>query len=217
LKARWIVTEKMSSPRFDGSNVEVLERETCYKGFFEMQSLRLKHQLFEGRVGEALTRELFVRGEAAGVLLYDPRTDRVALVEQFRVGAIDDERSPWLEEIVAGVIDPGMTAEQIAIKEVREEAGLAIQHLEPMCSYYVSPGGTSERMHLFCACTDLDGVGGIFGEPSEGEDIRVFTRDATTAYEDIARGSALNNAATIIALQWLQIHKSALQQRWGTV
>ena len=190
--------------QFTRKDVDVMENNQAYKGFFELRSLTIKHALYAGDSTEAIRRELFLRGKTVGVLLYDPENGLVGFVEQFRVGALEDEVSPWLNEIVAGILDPGFTAEQTAIKEVREETGLEVEKLEPIASYWMSPGGTDEKMHLFCGYTDLKNAEGHFGCRDEHEDIRFHVMPVKEALSKLAEGF-FNNATTTIALQWLQI------------
>lgn len=200
-------------PEFTGKDFEVVRQQTCYKGFFELQELTLKHALFEGGYSPEFKRELFVRGPVVVVLLYDPRKDSVVVIEQFRVGCMQDERSPWLLELVAGIVDKGETPEQVARREALEEAGCAIQQLELVYKYWISPGGNDEFVHFYCACVDSDGVGGVHGLDHENEDIRVHLVPVHVAWQAVETG-IINNAATIIGLQWLQLNKASLRQRW---
>lgn len=199
----------MTDPR-----VEIVAHETCYSGFFRMERYRLRHRLFDGSWSRELTRELFERGHAAAVLLYDPRRDAVVLVEQFRIGALAHPEGPWLQEIVAGVIDDvHETPAEVARREAVEEANCQIQDLVHICDYYVSPGGTSERISLFCGKIDATGVGGIHGLAEETEDIRVTVVPFTEAIAQMQAGT-INSAAPIIALQWLQLNHDAMRRRW---
>ena len=198
---------------FTHNDVEILSNTNTYDGFFKMQTLTLKHRLFEGGWSQPIRRELFVRGKAAGVLLYDRDKDSVALIEQFRIGSLlaeqpasDQHNSPWLFELVAGIVEPGEAAEDVAIREVKEESGAEIHSLIPICDYLVSPGGTNESLALFCATVDSDNIAGIHGLEEEGEDIRVHVVSREDAMSAILDGR-INNAATIIALQWLELNK----------
>ena len=194
---------------------EILEQRAAYQGFFRIERFRLRHQLFSGGWGDELTRELFERGYAAAVLPYDPVSDRVVLIEQFRIGALNAPGGAWLMEIIAGIIDPGEASEAVVRRESEEEAGLRLQALEFICDYLVSPGGTSERIALYCGQVDATGAGGIHGLEQEGEDIRVTTVAYAEACEMLASGR-LNSASVIIAMQWLMLNRDALRERWRT-
>lgn len=189
--------------------VEIIERSDGYSGFFRLERYRLRHRLFAGGMSPDLNRELFERGDAVVVLLYDPQRDQVVLVEQFRIGALQSESGPWLMEAVAGIFEPGESPEMVAGREAQEEAGCQIKRLIPICNYYVSPGGTSEIHHLFCGLVDAIGVGGIHGLPHEGEDIRVHVIGLAQAMEWVASGRIIS-AAPIIALQWLTLNHQQL-------
>lgn len=198
-------------------DVTVLDRREVFKGFFRIEKLRLRHRLFAGGWSAEFERELFQRGHAAGVLLYDPELDQVVLIEQFRVGALPqtsaDTNSPWLLELVAGVIDEGESAEDVARREALEEAGCAPAELVHICRYFSSPGGSNEQIDLFCGKVDASRAGGIHGLAEEHEDIRVHVLSSKQALQALQDGR-LNNAMTIIAMQWLVINKQALLERW---
>lgn len=195
----------------------LVSRTPGYRGFFSIDTIRLRHKLYAGGWSGEFSRELFMRGHAAGVLLYDPDLDRVVLVEQFRIGAIEDAqrdgRSPWLLEIVAGVIDNDETPDALARREAEEEAGCAISELVPITQYYSSPGGSNEVISLFCGRVDASNAGGIHGVEEENEDIRVVVLSSDEAWQAMQEGR-MNNAMAIIAMQWLIINKQALRQVW---
>jgi ADP-ribose pyrophosphatase len=197
---------------FSGADCQLLSRRTLFQGFFRMAEYRLRHRLFAGGWSRDIRRELFERGHAVGVLPWDPHTDRVALLEQFRVGALTDPDGPWQLEVVAGIVEEGETVEAVARRELEEEAGICDAELLPLCDYLVSPGGTDERMTLFCALANLDGVGGIHGLAGENEDIRVMVVDRAEAMSGLEAG-LYNNAPLIIALQWLALHHDKLAGR----
>jgi len=195
---------------------EILDKAICYSGFFRMEKYRLRHEQFAGGWSPEITRECLERGHAVAVLPYDPETDQMVLVEQFRVGALEFPGGPWLLEIVAGIIDhPGETTEEVARRETVEEAGCTLLDLVPICHYLVSPGGASESITLFCGRIDASTIApGVRGVVAEHEDIRVqvVTRAEAMA---LLHAGRINSAAPIIALQWLELNRPALLERWG--
>lgn len=193
--------------------VEIESREVCHDGVFRLERYRLRHALFRGGMSAPLTRELFERGHAVAVLPYDPHADAVVLIEQFRVGALARAGGPWLVEIVAGVIDGDEAPEAVARREAVEEAGLQLGRLEEICRFYVSPGGTSESIHLYCGEVDVSGAGGVHGLAEEGEDIRVFSESADAALARVA-GGGIDSASPLIALQWLALNRARLRRDW---
>ncbi|MDY7220353.1 NUDIX domain-containing protein [Denitrificimonas sp. JX-1] len=194
-------------------DVEIERRERCFQGFYQLDRVELKHRLFSGQMGPRICRELFVRPDAVCVLPYDPQTDSVVLVEQFRIGALDKSAEPWLLEIVAGLIDTDEMLEDVARREAIEEANLELHELIPVTSYYPSPGGSDERVYLYVGRCSTEGVGGVFGVPEEGEDIRVHVWPLEDALAAVQNGR-IDNAASIIALQWLALNKQQIRADW---
>ena len=183
----------------NSKDVELLDREVCYQGFYRLERLRLRHRLFAGGMSPPITREVIEKGDVAAVLLYDPRRDEVVMIEQFRVGARDDPRGPWLLEIVAGLIEEGETPEAVARREALEEAGCTVLQLLPISTFYVSPAKTSQRTWLYLGRVDASRAGGIHGLAHEGEDIRVACLPSHEAIALVEQGRA-DSAWPMIAL-----------------
>lgn len=194
---------------FTDQDVQVLEQHASYQGFFKIATLKLKHRLFAGGWGQEIKREVFQRGNAAAALLYDPTTDSIGMIEQFRVGAIGSDAGAWCYETVAGMIDPGETAEQSIRRELIEEAGFTPQKLIPICDYLSSPGGCDEIIYLYCAVGDLSDKAGLYGLESESEDIRLHVFPAPEVLADLYAAKNCN-AATLLALQWLALNRSSI-------
>ncbi|MCC5857435.1 MAG: NUDIX domain-containing protein [Ectothiorhodospiraceae bacterium] len=193
---------------------DIIEQEQVFRGFFRMYRLRLRHSLFAGGMSPEITRELFERGHSAAVLPYDPEEDAVVMVEQFRVGALEHPGGPWLFEPVAGILEPGHSAEETVRREALEEADATLGELEHICDYLVSPGGASERVSLFCGRVSVNGLGGIHGVDDENEDIRVHVVPFDEAVNMLQTGT-LNSAMPIIAVQWLMLNRERLQDLWS--
>lgn len=186
------------------SDVEVLSHEIPFQGYFRIEKYKLRHKLFAGNWGQPMEREVFERGHAAAVLPYDPKLNKVVLIEQFRIGALQDKCSPWLLEIVAGVIGNGETPEEVCRREAEEEAGLKILKLIPISHYWVSPGGCTEHIDLFCGEVDASMSSGIHGLDHENEDIKVHVFDVEDAFRMVREGE-VNSQPAIMALQWLEL------------
>lgn len=193
---------------------KVLNKESVYQGFFRVEKYRLKHTLFGGGWSAEITRELFMRGSCVAVLLYDPDADKVVLIEQFRTGALLNPDKAWLVEIVAGAIEEGESAEDVAYRESLEEAGCEIQKLLLINEFYTTPGGSSERISLFCGKVDSSEVGGIHGLDHEDEDILVSAVAFEQAYRMLEKGE-IESAIPIIAIQWLALNRQKLKLQWG--
>ncbi|HBM2588465.1 ADP-ribose diphosphatase [Enterobacter cloacae complex sp. SYL001] len=198
---------------FAKNDVEIIARETLYSGFFSMELYRFRHRLFNGEMSGEIKREIFERGHAAVLLPFDPVRDEVVLVEQVRIAAYDTSETPWLLEMVAGMIEEGESVEDVARREALEEAGLAIGRTKPVLSYLASPGGTTERSSIIVGEVDATTAKGIHGLADENEDIRVHVVSREQAYQWVEEG-LIDNAASVIALQWLQLHHQNLRNEW---
>jgi len=205
----------MIKHKFGSKDYHIETKETVFQGFFRVVKLYLRHRCFDGGWSGQIQRELLQRGDAVGVLLYDPVNHLVGLVEQFRIGALSDHNGPWQFEIVAGMIESGETPEQVAVRELKEEAGIEVEKLLPICDYLVSAGGTDEKMYVFCGLCDLRDKGGQFGSAAEAEDI-LFQ---VWPYEEVIQAhqsGILNSAATTVSLLWLQLNYLRLQNQFQT-
>ncbi|WP_413504809.1 ADP-ribose diphosphatase [Serratia grimesii] len=198
----------------DKNDVEIIARETLYRGFFSLNLYRFRHRLFNGEMSPEIKREIFERGHAAVLLPYDPVRDEVVLIEQLRIAAVDTSSSPWLLEMVAGMIETGESVEDVCRREAQEEAGVVVGRCKPVLSYLASPGGTSERLSIMVGEVDATTAEGIHGLEEEHEDIRVHVVSREQAYSWVEEG-AIDNAASVIALQWLALHHESLRKEWA--
>jgi len=199
--------------QFGAADVRILSQSEAYKGHYAVRRVELQYRCFDGNWSEPQAREIFDRGDAVGVLLWDPTADELVMLEQFRPGAMRDADSPWMLELVAGVVEEGETDEAVARRESLEEADLALQALEPIASFFPSAGACSEQVRLFIARVDSATAGGVHGCAQEGENILVHRLSRSAVMAELAAGR-ISNGHTLIALQWLQIHGAALRQRW---
>ena len=204
-------------------DVRIFARGSPFKGYFRVDRYRLSHRLFEGGWSTTMTREVFERGHAVGVLLYDPDRDVTILIEQFRIGAYAVQPtlrfrrrvSPWLMEVVAGIVEKGESPEDVARRESREEAGCEVLDLVHICDYMVTPGGSTETVILFCGRVRAPRHGSIHGIDVEHENIRVHVVPSARALKWLDSGLACNSMI-IIALQWFRLNQNRLRKRWRT-
>ncbi|KHE01304.1 ADP-ribose pyrophosphatase [Pantoea stewartii] len=204
---------KTSPVTFTKNDVEIIARETAYEGFFSIVRYRFRHRLFNGQMSREVTREVFERGHAAVLLPYDPVRDEVVLIEQIRIPAFDCSPTPWLLEMVAGIIEPGETPEQVVRREAVEEADLTVGRVKPVLNYLASPGGTSERLSVMVGEVDASQAKGCHGLEEENEDILVHVVSREQVYHWVEQG-IIDNAASVIALQWLALHHKKLREEW---
>lgn len=214
---RAVLEKKMSEiQHFSQQDIEILGEQTLYEGFFTLKRIQFKHKLFAGGESGVVTRELLIKGAASAVIAYDPKEDSVILVEQVRIGAAyypESHRSPWLLELIAGMVEKGEKPEEVALRESEEEAGIQVKNLTHCLSVWDSPGGTVERIHLFAGEVDSSQAKGIHGLAEENEDIRVHVVKREQAYQWMCEGK-IDNGIAVIGLQWLQLNYAQLQQNW---
>ncbi len=199
--------------QFNENDVKITSIEPVFDGFFTIHAYKFNHALFAGGMSQTVRREILERGHAVAVLPYDASTDSVLLIEQIRIGALATKESPWLLECIAGMAEGSTDYEKVVRKEAKEEAGLELQALEFMTSYLSSPGGTTERLYLYLAKTDLSNAGGIYGLDNEDEDIKVHVMPYDEAIARLNSGE-IDNAATVISLQWLALNKARILEQW---
>jgi ADP-ribose pyrophosphatase len=203
------------SDSFTSKDIEILEQASPYQGYFRIKKYRLRHRLFRGGWSAPISREIFERGHAVGVLLFDPQLNKIVLIEQLRMGAYGKTDNPWLLELVAGMVGKDEVSEAVAIRETKEETGLNVLDLIPICDYWVSPGGSTEKVTLFCGRVDASQIhtGDIHGLAEENEDIRVQVMNVAEVYAALANGH-INNSLSIIALQWFQLHEKKVREKF---
>ncbi len=194
--------------------IEILARDTVFDGFLRVDRYRLRHSLFAGGWSRALVRERVERLRAAAVLLYDPDSDRVVMIEQFRIGAHEAGQGAWLLETIGGYVPPDESPEAVARREAVEEAGCEVGEIEPIGEFYLSPGTSVERISLFCGRVRAPQGGSLHGLDHEGEDIRVEVLAADAAIGELFSGR-VNSTTAIITLQWLAANRDRLRVFWS--
>lgn len=199
--------------KYGAADVRVLNDELAWEGHYRMRKLTLQHRQFAGDWSEVITREVFERGDAVGVLPYDPVTDSLVLIEQFRPGALRANDSPWMLELIAGVVEQGESDVEVVHREAMEEAACEMSELESIATLFPSAGACSEQVRLFCGRVEKASIGGVHGLEEEGEDILVHAVSRADALQLLA-DNRIPNGHTLIALQWLKIHGDALRERW---
>ncbi len=184
--------------------IELNERRSAYQGFFRIDIFRYRHSLYQGGMSPLIEREVFGRGQAVVVLLYDLLNETVVLIEQCRAGPLawQTNQQAWLVEPVAGMIDIDESPLAACQREVEEEAGIRLTEFEPICQFYPTPGGCSEILHLYAAKVDSRALEDYAGLTDEVEDIRILKIPFAQAKQRMLAGE-YNVASTIIALQWL--------------
>lgn len=197
--------------KFNHNDYQIIDKTPIRKGFLSLFRYRLKHRLFAGGWSPEFEREVMDRGHAVVVLPYDVERDALVVLEQFRIGALEQDDSPWLLEFVAGMIDADdATPEAVAQRELHEEAGLTSAQMDYALTYLSTPGGCTEKISIYIAQVDSSQASRHGGLASENEDIRVHVMPRIEVVELLEQGK-INNAASVIGLQWLQLHLERYQ------
>ncbi len=173
---------------------------------FKVLETRLQFEKFDGQMSPPVRRLTFERGDAAAALLWHRDRQRLLLVEQFRHPTY--KKGPgWIIETVAGMVKPGEDPEAAMRREILEETGYQVRELEYIAAFYLSPGGSSERIFLYYAEVsenDLVAAGG--GAAGEHEDIRLVEYSRSEIEAALDRGEIVD-AKTLVALQWWQLKR----------
>ena len=200
-------------PAFGKHDLKIEQQSPLYSGFFKLINYQFRHKLFAGGWSGVVNREILERGHAVAMLLYDPILNDFVFIEQFRVGALPTSKSPWLIEIVAGMIDKDEEPEDVCRREAIEEAGVTVKNLHKALSFLSSPGGTTERIHVYVGEVDATQAKGIHGLDYENEDILVRRVSEKQAIEWLETG-VIDNATAVISMQWFLLNKQKLLDEW---
>ena len=191
------------------SKFKILNKKNIHNGFFKMNEITLKYKKYDGSWSNEIKRELFGGAQVSAVLPYDPVNKKIVLIQQFRPGTISRDSNNYLDEIVAGIIDPGETPKDTAIRECLEETGCKVKNLRSIQGYFPAPGSSESFYHLFLAEVIAPNKEAIRGLENENEDILVKSYTFEQVKEKMEKNEILNGL-TLIALQWffLNIYKS---------
>lgn len=187
--------------------LEIQSKKLLLDDFFKIEEAILRFEQFDGTMSTPIRRLTFERGDGVGALVYNKESETVVLVEQFRYPTVS-RGDGWILEVVAGMIDSEATPEETIRHEILEETGYRAETLEKICTFYVSPGGTSERMTLYYAeVENADKIGEGGGHAGEGEDIRVIEVPLDEAFTSLESGE-IKDGKTVLALMWLRDRQS---------
>lgn len=152
-------------------------------------------------------REVYDRGNGAGILLYNREQKTIILTRQFRLPAyLNGNETGMMIEVCAGLLDQDHP-EQCIIRETEEETGYRIKSVQKIMETYMSPGAITEILHLFIGEYDASmkvNEGG--GLEHEQEEIEVIEMPFAEAYNRIATGE-IKDAKTILLLQYAKINE----------
>jgi ADP-ribose pyrophosphatase len=183
--------------------VDVRSVRTRFDGYFKVYEAELTYQLPNGQMSEPVRRLSLERGDSAAAVVVDEGAGTALLARQFRYPAVARGGPGWLLELVAGAVDGDETPQACVRREIEEELGYETLSLHPISTFYTSPGGSSERVHLFHATVSSESrVGPGGGNPAEQEDIELVEIPLAQVPELLESGQVVD-AKTLIGLGWL--------------
>ncbi len=174
---------------------ETLHSETIYRGkVFNIHKDQVQYP--EGKI---ITLDVVEHAPAVTLIPLD-EDGRIWFVKQYRHPA-----GVELLELPAGVVEQGEEPEQCALREVREETGMAAGSILKIGEFLMAPGYSTERMHVYLA-KDLT-PGPL--QQDEDEFLSVEQIPASQAYE-IAYQGGIQDSKTLAALFLAQPYLSDL-------
>jgi ADP-ribose pyrophosphatase len=197
-------------------DLRIVAHEVAFRRHLRLDVFRFQNRLYSGEWSGERVHDVVRRGAAVAVVLYDPDREAVVLVEQFRLPPLLAGYSPWVVEVVAGLVDHAdESEEEVGRRETIEEAGIQpVGELIPIQRYLPMPGSSDETVMLFCGRVDASGASGVHGLADEHEDIRVAVK-TMAELEAMLDAGQIETGHTLICLYWLLRHRDQLRQRWG--
>jgi ADP-ribose pyrophosphatase len=197
----------------------IVSQQRAWSGRFAVDLIRFSHRRFDSSMSEPRTWELWRRGRAVALVPYDPVSDSVVLIEQFRLPALAAGIDPVLVELPAGLIEDGEAPETALHRELHEEMRMSADRLRRIGAYLLSAGSSDELLDLYVGRvrapeTGPDGIVGHAGAEAEGEDIRTRVWPADKAIA-LALDGATPNSVTAVGLLWLALNRDSLRKQWS--
>jgi ADP-ribose pyrophosphatase len=151
--------------------MKILKEEELYKGYLKINQLTLENK------GKEFTRDWVQSKDAVAAIVYDETLHQYVFVKQFRVGPKEE-----IVELVAGLIENGLTPMETMIHEVEEEIGYNVDTIDVLCEFYTTPGKTNEKIYLFYVTVSkqFSKGGGLDSENEDIEVVKVYQNDIKT-------------------------------------
>ncbi|WP_276380780.1 NUDIX domain-containing protein [Flavobacterium sp. H4147] len=184
--------------------IEITENKLLSNNWYLLHKVTFNYKK-ENQPVESHIREVYDRGNGAGILLYNTAKKTVILTRQFRLPTfLNGNKTGMMIEVCAGLLDKE-NAEQAIIRETEEETGYRLSKVQKVIETYMSPGSVTEILYLFVGEYDKSmkvSEGG--GLDAEQENIEVLEYTFEEAYAMIESGE-ITDAKTIMLLQHAKI------------
>lgn len=179
------------------------KEEVVFNDHYKIVKAEVTHDTFKGSSITA-TRLAFHRGDSVAIVLVEKESKSVVLTKQFRYPTTRHKKG-WLLELPAGSIEEEECPLTCIKRETLEEVGYYISQPQQLFNFYTSPGASTERMFLFFAeVSSRDKIEKGGGKEDEQEDIKLLKIPLSEI--DYYLSKKIEDAKTIIALQWLKLH-----------
>lgn len=184
--------------------IEVTETKLLSDNWYVLNKVTFNYKK-ENQPVESHIREVYDRGNGAGILLYNSSKKTVILTRQFRLPTyLNGNKTGMMIEVCAGLLDKN-NAEDAIIRETEEETGYRLKKVQKVIETYMSPGSVTEILYLFVGEYDekmkVSEGGGL---DAEQENIEVLEYTFDEAYAMIESGE-ITDAKTIMLLQHAKI------------
>jgi ADP-ribose pyrophosphatase len=190
---------------------EITATKTLYEGFFKIEEMTIEMDKHEGGK-QTLKRLNFERGDAVAMLGYDPKLDKVVMINELRSGMLAAGEYGFSETVPAAMLKDGEDKVQAAIDRMDRETGLKLHNPKLLHEgAFVSAGGTSERIALVAGTVDSTKAKGINGRADIGENIKTVVVDAD---DFIARAEdgRLRDMKSLAFAFWLALNRDELKK-----
>jgi len=188
--------------------INVENKRIAYQGKFKIA----QYDVTDTEKNHSYVAECFERGDSVAALVFDSDNQTFLFTEQFRIGS-----QSKMVEVVAGSMDKdGEEPIETLKRELMEEMGVEIApaeengypHYQSVGHFYVSPGGTSEKIHLFVVdkIVRKSNGGGV-----EDENINVLELDTQEMQQYFVEGKFTDLKTAFL----LQIFMSAIERGEG--
>lgn len=192
--------------RMDNNQINNIESTLLSDNYYILKKYNFDYLMPNGKWVNQM-REVYDRGDGAGILLYNKTKKTVILIRQFRMPTyLNGNEDGFLLEICAGLLDKD-NPEACIIRETEEEVGYRLKSVKKVYEAYSSPGVMTEKMHFFVgeytAAMKVSDGGGL---DSEHEDIKVLEIPFKKALSMLHNGEIVDTR-TIVLIQYAIIHK----------